>query len=99
MSDSRTFPSERSSVTAARKFATEVLAGTPRATLQAVELMVSELATNCIRHVRTSFRLTIRRTEDEIRVEVTDHGGGVPTMHSPGPDDLTGRGLRIIDML
>jgi hypothetical protein len=61
--------------------------------------MVSELATNCIRHVKTGFQLTIRRTRREIRVEVTDHGGGTPAMRSPGPDDPTGRGLRIVDML
>ena len=61
--------------------------------------MVSELATNGIRHGQTSFDLVIELTADEIRVEVTDHGGGTPTMRFPGPDEPTGRGLQIVDML
>ncbi len=38
--------------------------------------MVSELATNCIRHERTSFHITILGSDQEIRVEVTDSGIG-----------------------
>ncbi len=99
MRRTRTFPADPQSVPAARRFATEALADTPLEARQAVELMVSELATNCIRHVKTSFHLTIRRTPEEIRVEVEDRGGGTPTMRSPGPDEPSGRGLRIVDML
>jgi anti-sigma regulatory factor (Ser/Thr protein kinase) len=95
----RAFPAERQSVTAARRFATEALAGTPADTLEAAELLVSELATNCVRHVRAGFEVTIRRSGEEIRIDVTDSGGGRPVMRSPGPDDGTGRGLRIVDML
>jgi anti-sigma regulatory factor (Ser/Thr protein kinase) len=68
-------------------------------TLEAVELMVSELATNCIRHTDSEFRLTITRTGRDIRVEATDGGGGTPEMRSPKPTDPTGRGLKIVDML
>ena len=46
--------------------------------------MVSELATNCIRHERASFHIAILRRSGEIRVEVTDSGGGVPTMRIAG---------------
>ncbi len=99
MRRTRTFPADRQSVPAARRFATEVLVDSPRDLLESVELMVSELATNCVRHVQTTFELMILRTPEEIRVEVTDHGGGTPAMRSPGPDDPTGRGLRIVDML
>jgi anti-sigma regulatory factor (Ser/Thr protein kinase) len=67
--------------------------------VQAAELMVSELATNCVLHGKTSFHLTIQSSANSIRVEVADCGDGAPTMQSPGPDDLTGRGLRIVDML
>jgi anti-sigma regulatory factor (Ser/Thr protein kinase) len=99
MTRTQTFPADRQSVPAARRFATQALATIAPELRQSVELMVSELATNCIRHVRTSFRLTVHRTPDEIRVEVTDHGAGTPRMRSPGPDDPTGRGLRIVDAL
>jgi anti-sigma regulatory factor (Ser/Thr protein kinase) len=64
-----------------------------------VELMVSELASNCIRHTDSAFDLTISHTRDEIRVEATDRGAGEPRMRTPGPTDPNGRGLQIIDML
>ena len=99
MRDSRTFPHEPQSVPAARRFATSVLRGASLETLQAVELMVSELATNCIRHTNSGFDLTIVRHGSDIRVEATDQAGGTPTMRSPKPTDASGRGLRIVDML
>lgn len=98
MKQTRRFPREAKSVGAARRFATDLLAGAPAATLDAVELMVSELATNCIRHADAPFEITISRSRDRIRVEVTDDAGGTPTMRSPGPEDPTGRGLRIVEM-
>jgi anti-sigma regulatory factor (Ser/Thr protein kinase) len=94
-----TFPAVPQSVHAARLFATETLSAQPASTVEAVELMVSELATNCIRHERTSFHITILDSPQEIRVEVTDSGSGSPIMRSPGPDEPSGRGLQIVDML
>ena len=99
MINTRTFPHEPQSVPAARRFATNALRGASQETLEAVELMVSELATNCIRHTDSGFDLTIIRNGSDIRVEATDHAGGVPTMRSPEPTDPSGRGLKIIDML
>jgi anti-sigma regulatory factor (Ser/Thr protein kinase) len=95
----RTFPAIPQSVHAARRFATDTLSGNPASLVEAVELMVSELATNCIRHERTSFHITIRGSTQEVRVEVTDSGSGAPRMRSPGPDEPSGRGLQIVDML
>jgi hypothetical protein len=34
-----------------------------------------------------------------VRVEVRDTASGQPAMRSPGPEDTSGRGLRIVDML
>jgi serine/threonine-protein kinase RsbW len=99
VSSTRTFPHEVQSVPAARRFATSVLRGASTEILEAVELMVSELATNCIRHTNSGFDLTISRSGPEIRVEATDHAGGTPTMRSPKPTEPSGRGLKIIDML
>jgi anti-sigma regulatory factor (Ser/Thr protein kinase) len=95
----RTFPHEPESVPAARRFATSALRDVSPDTLEAVELMVSELATNCIRHTDSGFELTITRTGGEIRIEATDGAGGRPRMRSPKPTDPSGRGLKIIDML
>jgi hypothetical protein len=61
--------------------------------------MVSELATNCIRHTDSAFDLTIIRAAGDIHVEATDAAPGTPAMGSPKPTDLSGRGLRIVDML
>ena len=99
MRDTRTFPHEAQSVPAARRFATGALRGASAETLEVVELMVSELATNCIRHTDSGFDLTIIRNGCDIRVEATDHAGGTPTMRSPKPTDPSGRGLKIIDLL
>lgn len=99
MRSTRTFPATSQSVAAARTFAIEALAGNPPELMDAVELMVSELATNAISHVHTSFEITVAQTGTEIRVEVRDHGGGTPQKRSPGPDIPHGRGLRIVEML
>jgi serine/threonine-protein kinase RsbW len=95
----RSFPAIPQSVQAARRFATDTLVDSSLETREAVELMVSELATNCIRHERASFHITIRRSPEEIRIEVTDSGSGTPTMRSPAPTEPSGRGLQIVDML
>lgn len=99
MKQTRTFPHEPESVPAARRFAMSALRGVSADTLEAVELMVSELATNCIRHTDSAFELTITRAGGDIRVAATDGAGGRPEMRSPKPTDPSGRGLKIIDML
>jgi serine/threonine-protein kinase RsbW len=99
MKRARSFSHDPRSVPAARRFASSAIAGASPETIEAVELMVSELATNCIRHTDGGFELTIARTGQTIRVEATDGAGGNPTMRSPKPTDPTGRGLKIVDML
>jgi anti-sigma regulatory factor (Ser/Thr protein kinase) len=99
MKRARSFSAEPQSVGAARRFAVAVLGDAPADVLEAVKLMVSELATNSIRHAETGFDLSICHVQGAIRVEVTDHAGGTPTVRSPGPEDPSGRGLRIVSML
>lgn len=99
MTRTRSFSLKPESVAAARRFAKSALAGMPSELLEAVELMVSELATNCIRHASSAFDLTLVREQHEIRVEVTDRAGGTPTVRSPGPYEPRGRGLQIVKML
>jgi anti-sigma regulatory factor (Ser/Thr protein kinase) len=99
MSQTRSFANDPGSVSAARHFASQALGGAGSDLLDAIELMVSELATNCVRHTPSGFELTVVERPGEIRVEVTDHGGGEPTMRSPAPDEPTGRGLQIVNLL
>lgn len=99
MTHARSFPAVPPSIPAARTFATEALRATAPDALEAIQLMVSELATNAIRHVMSSFDLTIHDAPHEIRVEVTDYGGGTPVKRAAGPEALSGRGLQIVDLL
>jgi anti-sigma regulatory factor (Ser/Thr protein kinase) len=99
VNQSRRFPAIPLSVAAARHFTTQALTDSPADATEAVELMVSELATNAIEHVMTSFFLTIHTTPQEIRIEVTDYGPGTPAIRHARADALRGRGLQIVDML
>ena len=96
---SRTFPAEPESVGNARRFAAGLVTDGPPELRETIELMVSELATNCVRHVNASFEVSIERDGDSYHVEVRDEGGGRPAMRSPSPEDVSGRGLRIVDLL
>jgi anti-sigma regulatory factor (Ser/Thr protein kinase) len=99
MTRTRNFPRVPESVAGARRFATQALKGVDADLLDAVTLMVSELATTCVRHTRTSFAMTVSQRRGQIRVEVSDRSGGTPAMRSPGPEEPSGRGLQIVNML
>src|SRR5437588_6873962 len=99
MSQRRVFDHAPESVPLARRFAGEAILGAPEDVVETVTLLVSELATNCIRHARGGFELAVNQTEHQIKVEATDGSRGQPVVRSPGPSDPTGRGLQIIDML
>ena len=95
----RTFDGTPRSVKAARHFTTDTLAGAPSETVDAFVLMVSELASNCVRFAPSDFTVNIERLGQEIRVEVADGGDGEPTLRSPRPEDLSGRGLMIVQAM
>ena len=62
-------------------------------------LLVSELATNAIRHGRPPVRLSLRLERNRLRVEVTDSSPALPKLSPPGPDQVGGRGLQIVQLL
>ncbi len=95
MTSARTFNSLPDSVPAARRFARDVLRGQSSDVVDAAELMVSELATNCVQHAQTDFEITIR-ARDQVRIEVRDTNHGQPQVQSPPPQAPSGRGLRIV---
>jgi anti-sigma regulatory factor (Ser/Thr protein kinase) len=76
-----------------------VLRGHPPAHVDAVELMVSELATNSVKHAHSDFKVSISDSRGEIRVEVRDTGRGQPVLRFPAPTEPSGRGLRIVEVL
>jgi anti-sigma regulatory factor (Ser/Thr protein kinase) len=99
MRQARRFDCEPESVAAARHFVRDLLSEEPRETVEAAELMSSELATNSVLHARSDFELAILRSREQIRVEVSDHGHGRPVPRSPTPQEQSGRGLQIVQAL
>jgi PAS domain S-box-containing protein len=95
----RHFVAAAGSVRAARHFVAEAVTDAPADVREAVALMVSELATNAIKHAASGYEVAITPEAAGLRVAVTDEGGGNPELRAPGPDDLAGRGLAIVDML
>jgi anti-sigma regulatory factor (Ser/Thr protein kinase) len=86
------------SVAVARRFVVDSLGGTA-AELDDCELMVSELATNAVRHGRSMFRVGVYRLDGPIRVEVSDYNSRLPVKAGVSPDAQSGRGLQIVDAL
>ncbi|WP_406085003.1 ATP-binding protein [Streptomyces virginiae] len=72
--------------------------------LQTAELVLSELLTNalCVRvpsDRQVGVRIAHSMADGLLRLEVSDAGEGRPEIRSPGPDDMDGRGLLIVDAL
>jgi hypothetical protein len=62
------------------------------------ELVVSELITNCLNAGARMLDLTLVGHHATVRIEATDDAAGLPEIGTlADPDEVTGRGLRIID--
>jgi len=94
--DARRFPNRSASVRQARRFVAEQLSELPPDLIEVVTLMVSELATNCLRHADADFTVSVQVETDRIRVVVADDGPGSPQLRSPTPSEPYGRGLQIV---
>jgi anti-sigma regulatory factor (Ser/Thr protein kinase) len=69
---------------------------------EALQLLVSELVTNSVRHARLDRRewidVQIELRPEAVRVTVSDPGGGfVPPAGSPRPHDPSGWGLYLVE--
>ncbi|WP_330317521.1 ATP-binding protein [Streptomyces platensis] len=66
-------------------------------------LITSELTTNTVRHAKGTgdyFELALRRRNGILVLEVADsYRWQMPELRKPAPDDLSGRGLLIVDAL
>jgi anti-sigma regulatory factor (Ser/Thr protein kinase) len=96
-----TVPPEPASVGRARRFVTEALLaeGIDPAACSSAELLTSELVTNGIVHGRTEVQVRLDLTQQAVRVEVTDGGGGSPLAAQVPPEAERGRGLMIVSRL
>jgi anti-sigma regulatory factor (Ser/Thr protein kinase) len=63
------------------------------------ELIVSELATNAVRHGDGALRVYVSYARGELRVEVHDDAAGRPVRQQATADDESGRGLALLDGL
>jgi anti-sigma regulatory factor (Ser/Thr protein kinase) len=70
---------------------------------ETAELLLSELATNAVRHARVSpgreIGVRFELTDGQLRVEVADASDERPEQREAGPDDKGGRGLLLVDTL
>jgi anti-sigma regulatory factor (Ser/Thr protein kinase) len=97
MTTGRTFLNRPASIAAARRFVASVVDPVAPELTEAVVLMLSELATNCVRYEHSDFEVRVDAATDQIRVEVHDQGTGQPIMRTPEPHEASGRGLQIVN--
>lgn len=91
------FPADPGSIAAARQFAAAVISPLDPDLRDAAVLLVSELATNAVRHGRSPFVVDIRSVPFGARVEVSDLGPAWHTTGHPPRTGTSGRGLVIVD--
>jgi anti-sigma regulatory factor (Ser/Thr protein kinase) len=99
MRATRAFPASSGSVKKARHFIAQYLSDVAPDVVDDVTLVVSELATNAVRHASVDFVVAAERKNGRLRVAVTDGGGGSPHVRHPSSDEPSGRGLQIVEAL
>ena len=94
------FDSSSVSVPAARRFALGTLHDVSSQVVHTVAMIVTELASNCVRHAPSSgFAVRIDQTAGAVQIEVSDSGGGTLAPRAVRPTDASGRGLQIVKSL
>ena len=84
----------------ARRYARAQCAGhTPSTLVEDVELVVSELVTNAMRHGRGQITMHLEVAPDRVVVGVQDQGAGRPSPRQPDATDANGRGLALVAIL
>ncbi len=84
----------------ARQFVTSTLAEWNVSHLiDTATLLTSELVTNAVVHAGSRIELRLARQEDLVRFEVEDHGGGDPEPRQPALEEMSGRGLALVETL
>ena len=94
------FPCSPDAPTQARSIVTTTLAGWSRNDLaDAAAVIITEFATNAVRHADSAFNVSISQYGDTIRISVQDCGPAVPWRCDPPVTELSGRGLGLVDHL
>ena len=93
----RRFDPEPAACREVRRFVRRVL-GEAGIDADIPELLASELASNVVRHGKTSFLVRVS-VWPAVRVEVRDGNAIVPTLQAAGGDDEAGRGMLLVETL
>lgn len=96
---SQWFDRHPASVAAARSFTRDTLVEQPLEESETVELLVSELVTNAVRHGAGPILLSVTVRGTSLRCEVTDAHPAFPCLKAAGADDESGRGMRLLHAL
>ena len=62
-------------------------------------LLTSEVVTNAVIHARTNLDLIVVVDQTSVRVEVCDAEDRHPEVRQAGGDDMSGRGVMLVEML
>jgi anti-sigma regulatory factor (Ser/Thr protein kinase) len=95
------FPAELTAASEARHRLTETLArlGHPGALLDDARVVVTELATNAVRHADSAFSVSVTGDGARVRIGVRDCSRAMPAPQPPSPHRLSGRGLLLVSAL
>jgi hypothetical protein len=94
------FTEEPESVAAARHWVADVLAESDLSSLaETACLLTSELATNCLRHARSPFQVTVELEQSQLTIEVTDGSVELPVKSGAVREDFGGKGILFVDSL
>lgn len=98
-SSSRRFSGNHAAPAAARAFVLTLLQDQGAALAETAALVVSELATNAIRHGGTAFSVTVSSLAHGVRIAVGDGRPEPPVLRTLSDVEAGGRGLHIVDAL
>lgn len=95
----RWFPQAEWGPAVARRFVTETVRAWGRAHLvEECQLVVSELATNAVRHSGGDFTVSLSPVPRGVELAVGDPSTTPPTLQDPGVLSADGRGLQVVDV-
>ncbi|MBO0729109.1 MAG: ATP-binding protein [Acidimicrobiaceae bacterium] len=98
---SASFSSSTAAPNEARCWLQEILEGVEDGVdRSAASLLLTELVTNAVRYGRSpALRVDIELLDAKLVVGVTDNEPAVPTPGAPGPEDVGGRGMLLVERL
>ncbi len=86
-------------VRAARRLTSATLRALPDGLASDAELVATELVTNAVLHGRPPISLRVRGRRDRVRIEVVDAGLAMPVRAQKNLENMTGRGLAVVESL